>query len=486
MITYDTGKWSIMFALRLRGSVFPRACLWAILSAALAVIVNFFYFDRTGSNSIISSTWFSYSFLLSFLVVFRTQQAYARYWEGASTLCSVRGDFVNAASCIFAFCSSDSSKKVDVLHFQHHIVRLMSLLHCSGLQQVASMADENFEVVEVEGLDAESIEHLNAAPEDRAVIVLQWVQKLVLQKMKEGVLDVSPPIASRVFQQLGQGVMQLAEAKKISEIPFPFPYTQMVTLMLIVSSFATPTVVGLMIESPRWCASLTFLGILGFWAINYIAAEIEMPFGDDRNDLPMAEMQIEFNRTLRVLLAPLSQSPPTFVPTKAEQLDHTQLSVVRCVSPDPTADGLDEASKGMQHMVSHKLKKALSLTLEKKPHGVVASPSSRADRAERGSILSPSGAMERINSVRSNGSARQAAEPAAVQTQRSTLSVHERVDGSGHGMKELHMLGARMEEHLIKVASDVAELSANASQFSKNLPVFERMLNRSLHGGMTL
>ena len=30
----------------------------------------------------------------------------------------------------------------------------------------------------------------------------------------------------QVFQQLGQGVVKLAAAKKISDIPFPFPYTQ--------------------------------------------------------------------------------------------------------------------------------------------------------------------------------------------------------------------------------------------------------------------
>jgi predicted membrane chloride channel (bestrophin family) len=39
-----------------------------------------------------------------------------------------------------------------------------------------------------------------------------------------------------------------------------------------------------------------------FWSINYIAAEIEMPFGEDANDLPIAQLQEGFNTSLRMLI----------------------------------------------------------------------------------------------------------------------------------------------------------------------------------------
>jgi len=54
------------------------------------------------------------------------------------------------------------------------------------------------------------------------------------------------------------------------------------------------------------------MAVFGFWSINFIAAEIEMPFGDDNNDLPIAELQQEMNRDLKVLLCEESQHPPSF------------------------------------------------------------------------------------------------------------------------------------------------------------------------------
>merc|ERR1719281_166938 len=127
---------------------------------------------------------------------------------------------------MFAFCNPNADKKAEVRHFQHLIVRLMSLLHCAGLQSVACMDDEAFDIFDLEGIGEESIAHLNANKEEKTLIILQWIQKLVIQSMGSGIINVAPPVASRLFQQLGQGIGQLDRAKKISDIPFPFPYTQ--------------------------------------------------------------------------------------------------------------------------------------------------------------------------------------------------------------------------------------------------------------------
>merc|ERR1719408_149672 len=139
MIRYASGGClsPVLHVFSLEGSVIPKAVGWAMVSSATAVFVNLQFYDADSAENLIASTWFSYSFLLSFLVVFRTQSAYSRYWEGASTLHAVKGDFINAAGCMFAFCNADPAKKAEVRQFQHLVVRLMSLLHCAGLQSVA-------------------------------------------------------------------------------------------------------------------------------------------------------------------------------------------------------------------------------------------------------------------------------------------------------------------------------------------------------------
>merc|ERR550532_2898610 len=61
---------------------------------------------------------------------------------------------------------------------------------------------------------------------------------------------------------------------------------------------------------------MNFIAILAFWSLNYIAAEIEHPFGEDLNDLPVADMLKDMNRSLRALLLEQTQNPPKFTPPR--------------------------------------------------------------------------------------------------------------------------------------------------------------------------
>ena len=59
-------------------------------------------------------------------VVFRTQQAYNRYWEGASLLRLTRSNWFDAAGSLVAFCSPTPEKRKDVEAFQHLLVCITS------------------------------------------------------------------------------------------------------------------------------------------------------------------------------------------------------------------------------------------------------------------------------------------------------------------------------------------------------------------------
>ena len=41
--------------------------------------------------------------------------------------------------------------------------------------------------------------------------------------------------------------------------------------------------------------------VMALWGINYIAAEIESPFGKDANDLDLTEMALDMNDSLFML-----------------------------------------------------------------------------------------------------------------------------------------------------------------------------------------
>lgn len=314
MIFYETGSWQLMFVFSCGGSVIPRAFVVATPASILAVVLNWLYYgDGEYADAFATQAWYACTFLLSFLVVFRTQQAYSRFWEGVTLLHKAKGDWLNATSCIMAFCTEDPDRKEEVYEFQHYIVRLMSLLHCAAMQQVTyGLGHDEFEVLDFTGLEQAKLDFLVTHPDNQCLILMQWVQRSIVKSVTNDLLPIAPPIMSRAFQQLGDGYTNLIDAQKITDIPFPFPFAQMVTLLLMVASLVTPCICAFNIESKFAAGGFTFLSVFGFWSLNYIAGEIERPFGDDANDLPIDALQCEMNRDLKVLLDVNAQSPPSF------------------------------------------------------------------------------------------------------------------------------------------------------------------------------
>merc|ERR1712048_652373 len=86
----------------------------------------------------------------------------------------------------------------------------------------------------------------------------------------------------------------------------------------------TPLICAASVTTPYWSATVTFVVIFSFWSINYIAVELEMPFGDDLNDLPLYDMQRDMNGSLRTLIEERAQRVPTFDFIASE---HEQLSL---------------------------------------------------------------------------------------------------------------------------------------------------------------
>merc|ERR1719189_1529165 len=159
------------------------------------------------------------------------------------------------------------------------------------------------------GLDGESLAFL-ARAEDRCEVVLQWIQRAIVDAQAAGTITVAPPILSRAFQELSRGMVNLSNVRKIKEIPFPFPYAQMIQLTLMVHTLVTPVLAAHLITNPWGAAAITLLVTTSFWSLLYIAREIDHPFGDDKNDFNVGDMQHTFNQSLLTLLHPLAQKAP--------------------------------------------------------------------------------------------------------------------------------------------------------------------------------
>jgi len=215
-----------MLICRLHGSVLPRACGLALPAALCAFALHVFVFKHDDGpvnvSNVVTTFYGSYTSVLGFLVVFRSQGAYTRYWEGASLLQQTRGQWFNATSSLVAFCSSDPDKKTKVKEFQHLVVRLVSIMHCTALQQISDIPDEKWITLDRSGIDIPSMSYL-ASKSSKCEIIFQWIQRLIGENISNGVLCAAPPIMSRVFQDLSLGLLHANTAKKNS-MKYPFHF----------------------------------------------------------------------------------------------------------------------------------------------------------------------------------------------------------------------------------------------------------------------
>jgi len=316
MIEYEAGSLGIFFAFSLRGSVLPKSFGFAVVCAALTVFLHWILsetgqkdsFDIGSKGTTVVSM---FTFVLGFLLVFRTQQAYSRWWEGGSLLQELRGEWFNAYSCLLAFGNTAPEKKMEVQKFNHQLARMVSMLHGASLAQVCSMNVKQFEVLDLEDFDVDSLAFLDTTW-DSTEVALQWVQRLIGEADERKTIKVAPPILSRVYNQLGSGIVKLSRARKIAKFPIPFPFAQMVTIMLLTHWIMAAIVCATSIESRVWSGVLSFAVVISFWSMNYIALELEDPFGDDANDLPLLDMQSDLNSSLCALLAAPAMAPPDF------------------------------------------------------------------------------------------------------------------------------------------------------------------------------
>lgn len=327
MIPYDLGRFQFAFIWQLKGSVFPKAFVFAvpcgIIAAILTEVFREWDIDLINETAKVGSSppgYTGFSFVIGFLLVFRTSQAYARFWEGSTLVSQLRGQWLEAAQtlCAFSHFAVGERSEEERNDFLHLIVRLFSFLHSEALASIAIMEDEEFSVIDAKGLDTDSAEYLQFCTTkqiSRVEVLHQWILQVVVGEKKNGVLqEVPAPLLTRAVQELADGMVMYTDCIKINDMQFPFPYAQMSIVLMLIHWLITPFVAASSSNHWSWAFVMAFTSVLCLWSLSFIAAELENPFGDDVNDLPTRDLQNRMNRSLLMLLQPGTRKVPKLNP----------------------------------------------------------------------------------------------------------------------------------------------------------------------------
>ncbi|CAK9113980.1 unnamed protein product, partial [Durusdinium trenchii] len=137
-----------------------------------------------------------------------------------------------------------------------------------------------------------SVQTRGQQQQDTVSTVMYWIIWDLVDITKE--LDVAPPIQSRMYQELSNGMLGFYNCLKIADVPFPLPYAQLLGLLLIAFSCLIPFYVIIFTANPVIGPILCFFLFESLWCLNEVAKELENPFGQDLNDISVADFHVRF------------------------------------------------------------------------------------------------------------------------------------------------------------------------------------------------
>jgi predicted membrane chloride channel (bestrophin family) len=308
--------------------VFPHALKLAIpgalIAAAIRLGIDYEYLhvlQWTDQFSILkdAQAWGGISFLVGFLVVFRTSQAYSRFWEGCTATHQMRAEWFDACCALISYTKYSKAGEDKINEFKHSLVRLFSMLHAAALaeleeinadiQRIEDINAFQFNLIDPMAIDTESLRAVKFST-SKVELIFTWIQNLIVENIDSGVMSIPAPILSLALGEVASGMVAFHNAIKITYIPFPFPYSQTCDCLLMIHWILCPIVTALWCSTAYWAFVFVLMQVVILWSLDFIAVEIENPFGTDANDIDGSHMQAEMNRHLLLLLEPESSVTP--------------------------------------------------------------------------------------------------------------------------------------------------------------------------------
>ncbi|KAL1504525.1 hypothetical protein AB1Y20_010927 [Prymnesium parvum] len=151
------------------------------------------------------------------------------------------------------------------------------------------------------GVSEETLSALETCDE-RVGYVFSMLLTLINARRLSGNMLADPPLFARIQQALSDGMLGFAQARKIEDTPFPFPYAQILSFMLYAFAFTFPLLAAAKVGDSGLTKMvsplLTFLVVLCYFGLHEVARILEDPFLFPPNDLPTVGLQMDFNSRL--------------------------------------------------------------------------------------------------------------------------------------------------------------------------------------------
>lgn len=272
MITYNPKDWwKLIFAFH-KSDTF-RMLLPAILGlATFTAAIAFYevdYLHLNFKNVTVAHTLIG--FVLSLLLVFRTNSAYDRWWEGRKIWGSFNNNSRNLALKLNALLPVE---RTDLRKMFKSLIYNYLYAAKEHLREGVNVND----LVPFGAYDAQYYGQFKHVP--NGVHKAMYFEVIKLQR--EGLL--SDDEVKFISNELQSFTDNIGACERIRNTPIPYTYTIFLKKIIFVYTFSMP--IGFVMEFGYWACLIVPAIFYAFASIELIGEEIEDPFGIDDNDLP--------------------------------------------------------------------------------------------------------------------------------------------------------------------------------------------------------
>ncbi|WP_439480069.1 bestrophin family protein [Chryseobacterium aquaticum] len=250
--------------------LFPTMVLMGIYSYGIQYLeIEYLHLTSKSKVSNVGMIHSLLGFVLSLLLVFRTNTAYDRWWEGRKLWGKLVNDTRNFAIKINVILGDDRKSADQIArylkYFPHFLAKHLS-------QESTRLAlDEDYSEIE------KSLK--NHGPSDLIILLTHKLYHL----KKEG--KISDTEMLYLDTQTTGFLDVCGGCERIKNTPIPYSYSSFIKKFIILYVLALP--VAYVINLGLFMIPLTVFVYYVLMSLELIAEEIEDPFNNDENDIPM-------------------------------------------------------------------------------------------------------------------------------------------------------------------------------------------------------
>lgn len=293
MRTYNPQKWfEILFQFH-KSDTLRRLAILIILIALYSGAVAFLEFNVFSNfeNYYLKNLFHLNTllgFALSLLLVFRTNTAYDRWWEGRKLWGALVNNSRNLAIKLNALLPADDKEN------KEYFSRMIPL-YAKVLKEHLQLEYTRFTLDQNEHPDLQYLDADKHAPNQ----IASFITGRIIELHKKGVITGEQLIF------LNSEVMSFTDicgaCERIKNTPIPYSYSAFIKKFIFLYVIMLPF--GYSFTLGYWVMLVVAIVFYVLASLEVIAEEIEDPFGTDENDLPMGKIADNIQKHICEILA---------------------------------------------------------------------------------------------------------------------------------------------------------------------------------------